>query len=162
MARTIPKTDWADGELVTAAHLNAIGESLATLRNHAPAAAAGRSTQDILKNSSTFTDVDSENFNLTIETSGGDALAHFCSSAYRDDSSSAIHLHFDIDGDGVLEGGDVGEIIRFTIDRNYSHNVSFTYRIQNLSAGSHIFKLQMKGRGRVRFRAGAQFWVREI
>ncbi len=162
MARTTPKTDWADGELITAAHLNAIGENLAMLRNQAPAAAAGRSTEDILRNSSTFTDVDSENFNLTIETSGRDVLAHFSSSAYRDDTNKGMHLHFDIDVDGVLQGGDVGEIIRFTIDRNYSHNVSFTYLIQNLSAGSHIFKLQMKGGGRVRFRAGAQFGVQEV
>ena len=162
MAWTTPKTDWNNGELVTASDMNAIGESLAMLRNHAPAAAAGRSTEDILRNSSTFTDVDSENFNLTIETSGGDVLAHFCSSAYREDSNSAIHLHFDIDVDGVLQGSDVGEIIRFTIDRGYSHNASFTYLIQNLSAGSHIIKLQMKGRGRVRFRAGAQFSVQEI
>ena len=43
MVWTTPKTDWATGELVTAADMNAVGENLAALA--APVSAGFRTTQ---------------------------------------------------------------------------------------------------------------------
>ncbi|MDE2856775.1 MAG: hypothetical protein OXN94_02895 [Chloroflexota bacterium] len=72
MARTTPKTDWADGELVTAAHSNAIGENLAALLN--PPTAVGALPARVETGSTDFIDVHS-NFNLSLTTTGGDVLA---------------------------------------------------------------------------------------
>ena len=79
MAWTTPKTDWTTGELVAAEDMNAIGENLAALRTLA--IAAYTTTAHIAfpssGNGSAFADIDSDNLNLTLSTSGGDVLVHF-------------------------------------------------------------------------------------
>ena len=152
MAWTTPKTDWETGELVAASDMNAVGENLAALK--APATAVYTSTEDIaVPNHSTFTDIDSNKFNLTITTTGGDVLVNF------DGASTANDFHIDVEVDGTRQG-DVNHGLRR--GGAYAHNefVSFTRLIQNLSAGSHTFKLQ--GKRDTTLRAGAQFWVREV
>lgn len=151
MAWTTPKTNWATGELVTAADLNAIGENLAALKN--PSTAAYTSTADITESIRTeFEDVDSK-FNLTLTTAGGDVVVHFHGSLdYAD-------RRFDVEVDGSRLGDVENGIYRSHIDPGF---VCFTHLIQELSAGSHTFKLQSKGRSIRTLRASAQFWVREI
>ena len=159
MAWTTPKTNWTNGELVTAEDMNAVGENLAALKH--PATAVYTTAENIITTASidVFTDVDSDNLNLTITTAGGDVLVHFDASI-RPSSHSAIL--FDIEVDGARLGNDDGIL---TSQNHYSGAetsvMSFTRMIQNLSAGSHSFKLQWKG-GRSALNAGAQFWVREI
>lgn len=70
-----PKTDWSNGDLVTADDMNEIGENLATVRNLPTV--AHTTTADISANAGEFVDVDSANLNLTINTNGGDVLVHF-------------------------------------------------------------------------------------
>ncbi|MCY4073757.1 MAG: hypothetical protein OXG60_20890 [Chloroflexi bacterium] len=159
MTWTTPKTDWNNGELVTAADINAIGENLAALKQ--PATAAYTTTAEIIGRTETFADVHS-NMRLTLATTGGDVLVHFHGSMEKVDHSLTM-LYCDIDIDGTRQGGEFG-ISRAYIDAN-DRAVSFTHLIQNLSAGSHIFRLQWKvqyGTVGVRLFAGAQFWVREI
>ena len=162
MAWTTPKTDWETGELVAASDLNAVGENLAALRNRVRAAYT--TTEDITTAlESEFEDIDGDNLNLTIKTSGGDVLVHFDGSI-----KPSLHgdLSFDVNVDGVRLGGNDG-ILPF---RNHYKGseisvVSFTRLIQNLGAGSHVFKLQCKRKNAsmsVTLYAGAQFWVREI
>ena len=163
MAWTTPKTNWATGELVTAEDLNAINENLAAIRNVSNNVAAFTTTEDIaIPGGNAFADADSDNLNLTLTTSGGDVLVHFEGSVSR--TRNSLTASFDIDIDGNRQGGDYG--IMQTLIEASVRTVSFTRLIQNLSAGTHIFKIQRKGNqwsgDGINLRAGALFWVREI
>ena len=157
MAWTTPKTNWATGELVTAEDMNAIGENLAALESLRSVVAVYTTTADIaLPRGSTFVDIDSDNLNLTITTSGGDVMVHFHGSL----SDNAVFL-LDVEVDGNRHGDDANGVMNGS---GWSHTraiVSFSRLIQNLSPGSHTFKLQCKS-SRGTLRAGAQFAVREI
>ena len=163
MAWTTPKTDWTTGELVSASDMNAIGENLAALRSLSATVAVYTTTGDIQIDSNTFVDVDSDNLNLTITTAGGDVLVHFHGSVHLNRREGG---YFDVDIDGAHQGGNDGILrIYFSPPRDNGDaykTVSFTRLIQNLSAGSHTFKLQWKTQGTILLKAGAQFWVREI
>ena len=158
MAWTTPKTDWTTGELVSAEDMNEVGENLATLKH--PATAVGVTTSEFARTSAEFIDVDSDNLNLTITTTGGDVLAHFHGAMTR--RSSNVRIAFDIDIDGNRQGGNNG-ILRHEVD-NMWRVVSFTYPIANLDAGSHTFKLQWKfyNSHEIKLIKGSRFWVREI
>ena len=77
MAWTTPKTDWATGELVTAADMNAVGENLAVLGNPPKPATLERPVSSTKGSRNDFVDVDSDNLNLTITTTGGMYWLHF-------------------------------------------------------------------------------------
>ena len=150
MAWTTPKADWATGELVTASDMNAVGENLAALKH--PVTAAYTTTEDMsIPHSNIFVDLDSDNLNLTITTTGGDVLVHFHG------VMTAGDFRIDVEVDGNRQGD-----VNYGLRRGGPGNefVSFTRLIQSLSAGSHTFKLQ--GRHDTVLRIGAQFWVREI
>lgn len=152
MARTILKTDWADGELVTAAHLNAIGENLAALLN--PPTAVGTLAARVETGSTSFVEVHS-NFNLELTTTGGDVLAVF-SGAVDHDSDQRAFSYYAIEVDGVQHG------YWHTKEVNIV-GTTYAYLIQNLSPGPHTFKLLWRAANRdIQISAGAQFWVREI
>ena len=162
MASTKPKTDWANGELVTAAHLNAIGENLAALKN-LPTAVA-RTSAEIIVAPDEFADVDSNILNLSINTVGGDLLVYFCGSLASHGTSGTITVVFDVSLDGNLQGGvnGIGECAANPV----VHPVSIVHVVQKTVAGSHIAKLQWKrigqGHQKIRLLPGARFWVREI
>ena len=161
MAWTTPKTDWTTGELVTAEDMNAVGENFAALESQRSVVAAYTTTENTERASVDFVDVDSDNINLTLTTSGGDVLVHFEGSVERTHNST--RGSFDIDIDGNRQGGEYG-ILSMLIEPSI-RTVSFTRLIQNLSAGTHIFKIQVKtlhAVSGIRLHAGAQFWVREI
>jgi len=166
MAWTTPKTDWATGELVTAADVNAIGENLVALKQLS-AVVSHTTTADIdvpigtIGN--TFVDVATDNLNLTITTAGGDVMVHFHGSIKVWDRR---FIYLDIEVDGARLGGDDGtfthQLVEVSGGKHANNLLSFTRLIQNLSAGSHTFKLQWKGDYNYTIKAGAQFWVREI
>ena len=159
MAWTTPKTDWETGELVAASDMNAIGENLAALDTVRETVAAHTMTADIVAtDESEFIDADSSNLNLTITTAGGDVLVHFHGEVRL---PGRAWCNFDIAVDGIRQGGDAG-IGQARIWNSGYFIVSFSRLIQNLSAGSHTFKLQLKSGGTITLRPGAQFWVREI
>lgn len=154
MARTIPKTDWADGELVTAAHLNAIGENLAALLN--PPTAIGILPIRAETRSRTFIDVHS-NFNLELTTTGGDVLAMF-SGTVDHDSSRDARAEFVIEVDGVQQS------ISWDDEGINKVGTTFAFLVQNLSPGLHTFKLRWRCTKAydVQVSPQARFWVREI
>ncbi|MCY4072223.1 MAG: hypothetical protein OXG60_13075 [Chloroflexi bacterium] len=161
MAWTTPKTDWSTGELVAAADLNSIGDNLAALRNLGKAAYT--TTKDIVSNTRNFTHIDGDNLNLTITTTGGDVLVHFHGSIGLWDGQSVF---LDIEVDGSRLGGNDGllrhQFVNVSGSAQVANLVSFTRLIQNLSPGSHTFKLQSKETYSNTLKAGAQFWLREI
>ncbi len=160
MAWTTPKTDWTTGELVSAEDMNAIGENLATLQQFLGNIAVYTTPVYMDWASAQFADVDSDNLNLTIATTRGNVLVHFSGSVWLHNGEK---VYFDIDVDGTRQGDREGiSRIENGTGGNYMGNISFTHLIQNLSAGSHTFKLQSKTVGGIRLYAGAQFWVREI
>ncbi len=152
MAWTTPKTDWEVGELVSAGEMNAVSENLAELDRVRKAVAAHTTKADLsIPHSGTFVDINS-NFNLTITTAGGDVLVHFHGVVAN------RGLKIDIEVDGTRQG-DADHGLRFGgVDNEM---MSFTHLIQNLSAGSHTFKLQGRN-STTTLRRHAQFWVREI
>ena len=154
MAWTTPKTDWTTGELVTAENMNAVGENLATLKH--PSTAVATTTERISTGSLTFVDVDNDNLNLTVTTTGGDVLIQFSGTVDHDDSARS---YIDFEVDGVRLGGAYG--IR-EADGNRAA-LTVAHLIQNLSAGTHTFKLQWRTRtGILNVNPFSQFWVREI
>ena len=157
MAWTTPKTDWATGELVTAEDMNAVGENLAQLGNVRSAVAVYTTTERISTASRTFVDVDSINLNLTITTTGGDVLVQFSGSVDHDHSALG---YYDVEVDGARLGGANGIRTDKYVDGVV---VTFSHLIQDLSAGSHTFKLQWRtNTGRLHIEPHSQFWVREI
>ncbi len=159
MAWTTPKTDWETGELVAASDMNKIGENLATLKQ--PASAVYTTTEDITADTNgDFLDVDSTNLSLTITTTGGDVIVHFDGVLRLTRGDRGTGNCFDIDVGGTRQGGVDG--IMHTSVPSHRNKESFTHLIQNLSAGTHTFKLQWRNWEGVRLYAGAQFWVREI
>ncbi|MCY4018235.1 MAG: hypothetical protein OXG39_02385 [Chloroflexi bacterium] len=162
MAWTTPKTDWSNGELVTAEDMNAIGENLATLQGpSAKPIATYTTTQDTTGERGAFADVDSNNLNLTIVTTGGDVLVHFHGFLNRT-TGNDVDTYFDVSVDGNLQGNTYGVTgIRVT---GAGMPVAFTRLVQGLSVGSHTFKLKWRHRrgGGSRLLRSAQFWVREI
>lgn len=159
MTWTSPKTDWSNGDLVTAEDLNAIGENLASARILQKA--TGATTEEIVKLLGDFADVDSENLNLPLTTAGADVMVYFHGSLKRIGSSNWTYARFDFDVDGTQIGG-VNGIATFYMTGHFYWTANFTYLIQDLSPGSHIFGLKWKGDRKVSLAAGAQFWVREI
>lgn len=151
MAWTTPKTDWETGELVAASDLNAIGENLAALKH--PATAVYTTTADLsIPKDGSFSDLGSS-FNLALNTTGGDVTIHFHGKV----SSGGMRLDVAVDGSRIGDSDD--GIWRSHGDDQF---VCFSRLVQNLSAGSHVFKLQSQCfYGRTLY-AGAQFWVREI
>ncbi|MDE2819217.1 MAG: hypothetical protein OXI40_05745 [Chloroflexota bacterium] len=152
MAWTTPKTDWEVGELVSAGEMNAVSENLAELDRVRKAVAAHTTKADLsIPHSGTFVDINS-NFNLTITTAGGDVLVHFHGVVVN----RGFKIDFEVDG---TRQGDADHGLRYEgVDREM---VSITHLIQNLSAGSHTFKLQGRNHATT-LRRHAQFWVREI
>ena len=153
MAWTTPKTDWETGELVAASDLNAIGENLAALDSIRETVAVYTTTGDLaIPSRTSFTDVDS-NLNLTLNTTGGNVMIHFHGKV----NSGGMHLDVEVDGSRIGDSDD-------GIWRSHGDDlfVCFTRLVQDLSAGSHRFKLQSKCQYGRTLKAGAQFWVREI
>ncbi len=159
MAWTTPKTDWNTGELVTAADINAIGENVAILNNRGSAAVS--TSQDIVVGAiSEFADVDSNNLNLTITTTGRDVMIYFRGSTRRHDKIGFGDNYLTFAVDGRQEGGTDG-LSKYGYNSGYA-TVSLTHFIQNLAAGSHTFKLKWRPTRSITLEAGAQFAVYEI
>lgn len=159
MIWTPPKIDWSNGDLVTADDLNAIGENLASVRNLGKA--TGATTEEIVKLLGDFANVDSANLNLTLTTASADVMVYFHGSLKRIGSDNWTYARFDFDVDGIQKGGANG-IATFYMTGHFYWTANFTHLIQDLSPGSHTFKLKWKGDRKVSLAAGAQFWVREI
>ena len=143
-----------------ASDMNAIGENLAALKN--PAAVMYETTEEIDTTlGREFVDIDSTNLNLTLTTTGGDVMVHFNGSVRRHDSThNCTEVYFDLMVDGKRMG-DTNGILQAG-PAVCGENVSIVRLIQNLSAGTHTFKLQWRGNRRVRLTTNTQFWVREI
>ncbi|MCY4018233.1 MAG: hypothetical protein OXG39_02375 [Chloroflexi bacterium] len=152
MAWTTPKTDWEVGELMMVSGMNAVGENLVELDRVRKAVAVHTTTADIaISNSSTFVDIDS-NLNLTITTAGGDVMVHFHGVVANKP------FRIDVEVDGTRLGHDEYGLRRGEPNHEL---LNFTHLVQNLSAGSHTFKLQGRNHATT-LRSHAQFWVREI
>ncbi|MCY4021361.1 MAG: hypothetical protein OXG39_18280 [Chloroflexi bacterium] len=103
MTWTAPKTDWSNGDLVTADDMNVIGENLAAVRNLQKA--SGATTEEIVKLLGDFDDVDSANLNLTLTTGGADVMVYFHGALKRIGSDNWTYARFDFDVDGIQKGG---------------------------------------------------------
>ena len=162
MTMTTPKTDWADGELVTADDMNEIGELLKKLI--APLAVASYTTpSDIATTPRDWSDIDSDNLNFTLNTTGGDVLAHF-QGVIHDGTNRGHTVGFNLEVDGVRQRGSNGVVSAGLDNDRQNVPIAFTDLIRNLSAGTHTFKFQWRSNQSraVRLKKEAQCWVREI
>ena len=163
MTLTTPKTDWTNGELVSADDMNEIGELLKKLLSPPPPPSATYTTPSDIAASPRWSDIDSDNLNFALNTTGGDVLAHFQGSIHST-SSRGHTVNFDLVVDGSRQSsGHVG-LVSAGLNDDQRVPIGFTYLCTNLSAGPHTFKFQWssnQGRG-VKLKEDAQFWVREI
>lgn len=168
MAWTTPRT-WAVGEAITADLLNThLRDNLSELKDPPSASYALDESSDYTTTSTSFVDVDATNLSFTINTTGGDVMAHFHGTV---DGLGAYSYYFDIDVDGTRIGLDDG-IYETQHSSAAANGLSFTRLITGLAAGSHTFKLQWKveggtgklyaGAGTSTHNAHGQFWVREV
>lgn len=127
--------------------------------------------------STTFVDIDATNLSLTITTDGGDVLVGFYGNVAQT-SGALARLYFDLDVDGARFGGDDGMVAIVTTSNDAASDahrpVSFVALLDNLSAGSHTFKLQWKvelgtapytlyaASGTSPLNTHGQFWVKEL
>lgn len=164
MTLTIPRTDWTDGELVTSADMNEIGELLKNLIAPPSLAIASYTTpSDIEATPREWADIDSDNLNFTLDTTGGDVLAHF-QGTIHDGTNRGHTVSFNLEVDGVRQRGGSG-IVSAGLDNDRQNvPIGFTNLVRNLSAGTHTFKFQWESyqERAVRLKKDAQFWVREF
>ena len=156
MAWTTPKTDWATGELVTAEDMNAVGENLAVLGNLAKASYLTTARYERYTND--YVDIDSDNLNLTITTTGRDVLVHFHGYAHAAGGNTLTTI-LAVDVDGTRYTG-----MSVALEGYYFTPIVFTRLFEGLSAGSHTFKMLWTGQNNkgMLLAENAQFWVREI
>lgn len=139
MTWTAPKTDWSNGDLVTADDLNVISENLAAVRNLQTVTSA--TTEEIVTLLGDYAYVDSANLNLTITTAGADVMVYFHGSLRRIGSTGWTYARFDFDIDGSQKGG-INGIATIYMTGHFYWSARFTHLIQDLSPGSHTFKLK--------------------
>ena len=95
-----------------------------------------RTTGDYSTTSSTYVDMDASNMVATITTNGGDVLVTFAGSLKRS-GGTASGVAIGVDYDGT-----VYRPIYILVDQLPGVNASFSFIIDNVSAGSHTFRMQ--------------------
>ncbi len=142
MTWTTPRT-WGTGDLVTAADLNEqVRDNLAYLKT-----ATTFDTVEVDTNYSStatfFTDVDTNNLTLTVNTRGKLALVGFEVAARQSQTSHAICFDVTVDGNRVGSNfrGLAYHRISNSRDVNAATPVSAQHWLANLTAGTHVIKL---------------------
>lgn len=168
-----PKT-WSAGAVVTAADLNAeLRDNLNTLKNPPSDHHDADEASNYTTTSTAWVDVDATDFNLTLDTSGGDVLVGFSGALQINDGNSR-YVYLDVLVDSSPAAGDDGILGMGLGGSAERYPVAFVRLISGLSAGSHTFKLRWKvdnSSGTATLYAGAgtsnndwhpQFWAREV
>lgn len=126
---------------------------------------------DYTTTSTSFTDIDATDLNLTFTTGGGDVLVGFTGECTSNTLNEQIYFELSVDGT-ALAGDDGLTVVSLASNTGNAQNASFVVRVTGLSADQHIFKLQWKtGSGTATLHAGAgtagydthpRFWAKEI
>lgn len=169
--------DWQVDQLVTAEDLNSqLRDNLNYLKDPPTASYILNEATDFASSSSSWVDVDGagSQFQLTIDTSGGDVMIGFHGFVCNF-HTGVTYTYFDVDLDGTRIGGDDGLCLaRLAAAAGLSQNqeIAFVHLHTELAAGSHTFKLQWRviagttylyaGAGTSYFNLHPQFWVREV
>jgi len=174
MAWTTPKT-WTS-EPLTSSDLNLYlrdNQNHIHDRQETNARYDTNESADYTTTSTIFVDIDSDNLKLTITTHGGEVLVGFFA-ATTSTASGADRTYFELDVDGSPYAGDDGLIVTRYEGGSAGHPfmLGFVIQIPDLSAASHVFKMQWKtSAGTAKLWAGAgtsnydlhpQFWAQEI
>lgn len=167
---TAPRT-WTAGELVTASMMNGLRDQLNALKTPAWGMAYIDEAADYSTTSTSFVDVDAAgtSLTLTVTTGGGNMMVVFAGSAQCSPAGNTGYFGLSIDGVDVANDG----VVAFaTTTTAHPQNVSFTWLLTELSAGSHTVILRYKtSGGTLTLHAGAgtagrdlhpQLWVEEI
>ncbi|MCY4073061.1 MAG: hypothetical protein OXG60_17340 [Chloroflexi bacterium] len=123
MVGLTPGSDGTSDEPVTADEKRAVDEKHAPLVAPSPTASY-QTTSDIDSYADDFVDIDSDNLNLTITTTGGDVLAAFQGAVHCLGDSTTVLI--DIEADGDRQGGSYSGIVSAGIDSARSP-IGFSY-----------------------------------
>lgn len=158
MAWTTPKT-WSS-EPLTSTDLNTyIRDNQTYLKERVDAEAKQyiRTSGDYTTTSGgAMVDMDTTNMNLTITTTGGDVQITFA--GYGSNSNTAIIVI----GFRVDDTTDYEIVTEEISNSNEEANLSSTYILTGLSAGSHSFKMRWRCNGGTMYAGSMLFDVREI
>ncbi len=153
---------WSVGELTTAALMNQqLRDNLDWLKT--PPQGVYNTPTSLVITSTVYVDIMSP---ITVTSAGGGFLVGLqaCASC----SSTVVALNFDIQVDGVSQGGSSGVVVFNGPAAGLTFNTSFVFYVSPKVAGSHTFKLRaFVSTGSANIYAisagvNAQFWVREI
>lgn len=162
MAWTAPKT-WTS-ETLTSTDLNTyVRDNQNHIKNRLDAQDSySGNTSNYTTTSTSFVDIDATNLKLTITTNGGTVLIGFSGDFQQNSVDDDIVLDIDIDS----SSGTSGHIItrNFDVINTRTYPMTFVFKKEGLSAGSHIFKVQWKVTGGTGTLLGTypHFWVQEI
>ncbi len=153
---------WSVGELTTAALMNQhLRDNLDWLKT--PPQGVYNAPTSITITSNVMVDIMSP---ITISSAGGGFLVGL--QACMSTSAASNYTGFDVQVDGVSQGGTSGIAVYYGVGVNWTFNVSFVFYVSPKTAGSHTFKLRANvsaGSSSI-FAASsnynAQFWVREV
>lgn len=132
-----PKQDFALNDIVTASHLNDIGENLAYLKE--PAARAKTDLAPASTDSSTWT----VRATLNLTTRGGDLLAGFTVPIYHTGAGRA-HFDFALDGTRVALNGTSGSLELTPGGSGTLAQAALQLLLTGVSSGPHAVTLQWK------------------
>lgn len=137
--------DLTTGDLVTEADMDALRGNLEYLLdpNHQ---LIRRDAGTYSTTSTSFVDVDPTNLALTLETHGGPVLVSLTGAGSM--NSIGALTYFDVEVDGVRAGSSsasgAGLIAYTSPAASTQQNVSFSFLVTGLAAGTHTFKLQWR------------------
>lgn len=153
---------WSVGELTTAALMNQhLRDNLDWLKT--PPQGVYNTPTSLVITSTTYVDIMSP---ITLTSAGGGFLVGLQAGASC--SASSVTLSFDVQVDGVSQGGSAGVVILHGPGAGLIFNTSFVFYVSPKTAASHTFKLRaLVNTGSANIYAisagvNAQFWVREI
>ncbi len=166
MAWTVPKS-WSNEPLVAGDMNTHLRDNLEALKDPPQGGTDIDNSSDYSTNSTSFVDVDGDDFSTEISTHGGDVLVTLCVTLV----GNSNYAYFDIEVDGARVGDDDG-ILRKHLSGTAPDTIMLYYWVKGLSDALHTFTLQWKsssgtiniygGQGTAGTQLHGQWDVREV
>ena len=159
MAWTDPKT-WASEPLISTDLNTHIRDNQNSLHSRVTNTALFTATAEYTTTSTSFADVDADDFALTLTIESDTVLIGLGANAYNGTSGSTLFFGIAVDDVDQFTNGITGSNAQSSNDPG---NSSFSTLLTGLTPGERTFKLRWKvGNNTGKLQADSTFWVREV